>query len=52
MKCGEICARNARISASIARVRDWSSCASSSWDETQRATSQTARVSATEAVEL
>jgi hypothetical protein len=52
MKCGEICARRARISASIARVRDWSSWASSSWDETQRATSQTARVSATDAVPL
>ena len=31
MKCGEIWARSALISASISRVRDWSRSASSSW---------------------
>ena len=35
MKCGLICARSARTSASISRVRDASSSASSSWAETQ-----------------
>lgn len=52
MKCGEICARRALSSASTARARDWSSWASSSCEETQRATSHTARVSATEAAVL
>ncbi len=45
MKCGEICARSARISASINRVRDRSSSASSSCTDTQRATSVVARTS-------
>ena len=34
MKCGLICARSARTSASISRVREASSSASSSWPET------------------
>ena len=43
MKCGLIWARSARTSASIARVRGRPSSASSSWLETQRATSSVAR---------
>src|SRR3954452_3801756 len=43
MKCGEIWARSALISASISRVRDWSRSANSSWTLTQRATSPAAR---------
>ena len=43
MKCGEIWARSALISASIRRVRDWLRSASSSWTETHRATSPAAR---------
>ncbi len=43
MKCGLICARSARTSARISRWRDSSSSASSSWPETQLATSSVAR---------
>ena len=43
MKCGLICARSARTSASISRVREASSSASSSWPETHCATSSAAR---------
>ena len=43
MKCGLICARSARTSASISRVREASSSASSSWPETHGATSSAAR---------
>ena len=43
MKCGLIWARRARTSASISAVRESSSCASSSWPETQAATSLAAR---------
>ena len=43
MKCGLICARSARTSARIRRCRDASSSASSSWPETQLATSSVAR---------
>ncbi len=49
MKCGLICARRARTSASISRVREASSSASSSCPETQRATSFVARTSPAEA---
>ena len=49
MKCGLIWARSARTSASISRVRDASSSASSSWPETQRATSSVARARPAEA---
>lgn len=45
MKCGDICARSALISASISRVRDRSSSDSSSCTETHRATSVAARTS-------
>ena len=45
MKCGEIWARRARTSASISRVREASSSASSSWPETHCATSSAARTS-------
>ena len=43
MKCGLICARRARTSASISRVRLASSSASSSWPLTHCATSSAAR---------
>jgi hypothetical protein len=46
MKCGLICARSARSSASIARVRSLLSSASSTWPDTQRATSSVALTSA------
>ena len=49
MKCGLICARRARSSASIVRVRSRPSSASSAWVETQRATSSAARASPAEA---
>ena len=49
MKCGLICARSARTSASISRVRDASSSASSSCPDTQRATSSAARTSPADA---
>ncbi len=45
MKCGLICARRARTSASISLLRDASSSASSSWEDTQPATSSVARTS-------
>ena len=45
MKCGLICARSARTSASISRVRERSSSASSSWPLTHDATSSAARTS-------
>ena len=45
MKCGEICARSARTSASTNRRRDASSSARSSWPDTQAATSSVARTS-------
>ena len=44
MKWGEIWARSARTSASASRARDTSSSASSTWVETQRATSLVARM--------
>ena len=43
MKWGLIWARSARTSASISRVRETSSWASSSWPETHWATSSVAR---------
>ena len=43
MKCGEICARSARTSASASRARDASSSASSTCADTQRATSVVVR---------
>ena len=43
MKCGLICARSARTSASISSVRLASSSASSSWPETHCAVSSAAR---------
>ena len=49
MKCGLIWARRARTSASMSRVRDASSSASSSWPDTQRATSFVARTRPAEA---
>jgi hypothetical protein len=52
MKCGLICARRARTSASINRVREASSSASSRFPDTQRATSATARTSPAEADEV
>ncbi|WP_344836549.1 hypothetical protein [Nonomuraea dietziae] len=48
MKCGEICARSARTSASISRVRLRSSSASSSWESTHLATSWAALTSPAE----
>ena len=42
MKCGLICARNARISARASRSRDESSSASASWLPAQRAVSRVA----------
>src|SRR6478736_5001536 len=49
MKCGLICARRARTSASMSRVREASSSASSSCPDTQRATSFVARTRPAEA---
>ena len=48
MKCGLICARRARNSASMTRVRCRPSSASSIWVEIQRASSSVARTSPAE----